>query len=288
LKRILVAGSFDDFSSSHVRLLQEAHRLGAVHVLIWSDRVVEAVTGGAPAFPEAERSYLVGTDRYVSSVSVSDDFDTDCEGSCLPLPALIEAVGPEVWLDAGENPGAAELCTRRSLTYRTFDPGQRSTFPEHDYTAGSTAAGPARGGAAVGSPLPKVVATGCFDWFHSGHVRFFEEASAFGDLYVVVGSDRNVRMLKGEKHPLFSQGERRYLVGSVRYVREALISTGSGWLDAEPEIETLNPDVYVVNADGDRPEKRAYCRTHGIEYRVLARTPKQGLAPRSSTVLRGF
>ena len=29
--------------------------------------------------------------------------------------------------------------------------------------------------------------TGCYDWFHSGHVRFFEEVSELGDLYVVAG-----------------------------------------------------------------------------------------------------
>ena len=78
--------------------------------------------------------------------------------------------------------------------------------------------------------------TGCFDWFHSGHVRFFEEASALGELYVVVGHDANVRLLKGEGHPLFPQEERRYLVAAVRYVHRALISSGEGWLDAEPEI----------------------------------------------------
>jgi cytidyltransferase-like protein len=285
LKRILVAGSFDGFSSSHVRLLQEAHRLGVVHVLIWSDRVVEAVTGGAPSFPEAERCYLVGTNRYVTTVVVSDDFDMASGGSCTPSRALVDTAGPDIWLDSGENPGAEELCARQDIVWRIFDPPEPKELPEHDDTA-SAGARPRR--AAEVFPHRKALATGCFDWFHSGHVRFFEEASAFGDLYVVVGSDGNVRKLKGEKHPLFSQAERRYMVGSVRYVKKALISTGSGWLDAEPEIEILNPDVYIVNADGDRPEKLAYCRDHDIEYVVLNRTPKEGLASRSSTVLRGF
>ena len=50
-----------------------------------------------------------------------------------------------------------------------------------------------------------VIVTGCYDWFHSGHVRFFEEVSAYGDLYVIVGHDANIRLLKGDGHPLFSQ-----------------------------------------------------------------------------------
>jgi hypothetical protein len=43
-----------------------------------------------------------------------------------------------------------------------------------------------------------------------------------------------------------------------------------------------------VNEDGDKPEKRDYCREHGIEYVVLKRLPKEGLPRRESTKLRGF
>jgi cytidyltransferase-like protein len=84
----------------------------------------------------------------------------------------------------------------------------------------------------------KVLVTGCYDWFHSGHVRFFEETSELGNLYVVVGHDQNVRLLKGEGHPMFPEDERRYMVGSIRFVKKALISSGRGWMDAEPEIES--------------------------------------------------
>jgi cytidyltransferase-like protein len=134
----------------------------------------------------------------------------------------------------------------------------------------------------------RVIVTGCYDWFHSGHVRFFEEVSALGDLYVVAGSDANVRLLKGEDHPLFPQDERRYFVQAVRYVKRALISTGEGWMDAEPEIALIKPDMYAVNEDGDKPEKREFCEAHGIQYVVLKRTPKEGLPRRQSTDLRGF
>lgn len=134
----------------------------------------------------------------------------------------------------------------------------------------------------------KVVVTGCYDWFHSGHVRFFEEASGLGDLYVVLGSDRNVKLLKGEGHPLFSEDERRYMVQSIRYVTQALVSSGTGWMDAEPEIANIKPELYAVNEDGDKPEKREFCEKHGLEYVVLKRTPKEGLPKRMSTNLRGF
>ena len=78
--------------------------------------------------------------------------------------------------------------------------------------------------AVIREPLPmpsapgrkKIIATGCYDWFHSGHVRFTEEASGYGDLYVCLGSDANVRLLKGPGHPLLTQEERRYVVGSIK------------------------------------------------------------------------
>ena len=142
---------------------------------------------------------------------------------------------------------------------------------------------------APGAPREKrVVVTGCFDWLHTGHIRFFEEASAYGELTVVVGHDENIRLLKGEGHPLFSQSERQYVAGSIRHVARALVSSGSGWLDAEPEIIALKADRYIVNADGDKPEKRKYCEEHNIEYIVLERTPAKGLPRRASTDLRGF
>jgi cytidyltransferase-like protein len=140
----------------------------------------------------------------------------------------------------------------------------------------------------IDPPGKKVLVTGCYDWFHSGHVAFFEECAAMGDLYVGVGSDATIEHLKGKGHPLFPQDQRRYIVSTCRFVKHAFISTGTGWLDAEPELQKIRPQIYAVNEDGDKPAKREYCAAHGIEYRVLKRIPKQGLPARQSTALRGF
>ena len=134
----------------------------------------------------------------------------------------------------------------------------------------------------------RVVVTGCYDWFHSGHVAFFEECAGLGDLVVVVGHDATITLLKGKGHPMFHQEERLYMVQAVRHVSHALVSSGMGWLDAAPEIEAFRPDIYAVNEDGDRPEKRGFCAARGIEYRVLKRVPHAGLPRRESTNLRGF
>jgi hypothetical protein len=82
--------------------------------------------------------------------------------------------------------------------------------------------------------------------------------------------------------------EPRHPVGAVRYVTKALFSSGSGWMDAEPEIALIQPDIYMVNEDGDKPKKRVFYDRQGLEYIILNRTPAPGLPIRSSTDLRGF
>ena len=253
VKSVYISGAFDDLQSGHVRFLEEAAKLGPVCVLLWSDEAVQGLQGQPPKFPQAERQYLLEAIRYVDRVTLSTGVID---------PEAGEGIGD--WgLGIGE-------CDRPSPSNpQSLIPNPSSLPPP---------------------PVPRkrVIVTGCYDWFHSGHVRFFEEVAALGDLYVVVGHDANIRLLKGEGHPMFSAQERRYMVQSVRCVKQALISTGGGWLDAEPEIERIKPDIYAVNEDGDRPEKREYCEAHGIEYRVLKRVPKEGLPRRKSTTLRGF
>ena len=133
----------------------------------------------------------------------------------------------------------------------------------------------------------KVFVTGCFDLLHSGHVAFFQEASAYGDLYVALGSDQTVFDLKG-RVPINDQDERLFMVRSVEYVTDAFVSKGSGLLDFEAEFKELKPDIFIVNEDGHTPDKQALCETYGVEYVVLAREPHSGLTPRSSTALRSI
>jgi cytidyltransferase-like protein len=112
-----------------------------------------------------------------------------------------------------------------------------------------------------------VMVSGCFDLIHGGHIVFFKTAAAYGKLYVVLGQDRNLLELKG-KAPYFTQEERRYTVGAIQYVQEAMIATGRGILDFEPELRRLRPDIFIVNEDGDTTEKARLCRELGVEYIV--------------------
>ena len=131
----------------------------------------------------------------------------------------------------------------------------------------------------------KVFVSGCYDMLHSGHVRFFEEASRLGDLYVGIGNDANILALKNRPTANGEQ-ERLYMVRAVRYVKEAWINSGIGKMDFVKEIEALRPDFFFVNHDGWSEEKERFCSERGIRLVVAERIPAQGLPARSTTAIR--
>ena len=271
MPEIFVGGAFNDLRSRDVRFLQEASRLGVLTVLLWADESFLAQEGHRPEFPEAERRYMLEAIRYVSRVEMVDG---PIERDRLPLRNVPQ---PDLWavIEAEDTPAKRDFCLSTGIRYQVIPASQLEGFPI-----------PAEPNTALAGK--KVIVTGCYDWLHSGHIRFFEQASTYGDLYVSIGNDANIRGLKGEGHPLLPQDERTYMVGAIRFVRQAFVAAGFGWLDVETELDRIKPDIYLVNEDGDRPEKRAFCARHSLRYVVLQRLPKEGLPSRQSTYLRGF
>jgi cytidyltransferase-like protein len=266
---VIVVGAFDDLGSPDLRFLQEASRDGPLRVLVWSDAAVLWQTGSAPVFPEQERLYLAQSIRWVAEAYLAD-----AGTGGLPDEKWLSGVAAWAFRENDVSDAALSFCARHDIKPILVPELALAGFPKIEpYPDSQT---------------QSVVVTGCYDKLHSGHVRFFEESSAYGRLYVGVGSDATIRGLKGAGHPMLPEAERLYDVACVRFVHEAFISSGSGWLDAAPDIERIQPDFYVVNDDGDRAEKRAFCKDRGIEYVVLKREPKAGLPRRSSTELRGF
>src|SRR5215510_3850148 len=92
-----------------------------------------------------------------------------------------------------------------------------------------------------------VLANGCFDVLHVGHVRYLEGARAEGDVLIVgVNSDEQVRQLKGEGRPILSQVDRAEIVGALQSVNYVTIFD-------EPTVEELllaiKPDVHAKGTD---------------------------------------
>jgi cytidyltransferase-like protein len=269
---VVVEASLDNLRSDDVRFLEEAAAHGPLRVRVPSDGLVTRLTGAAPVFPAAERLFLAESLRWVEHAEVVDVALAEAPEA---LDALAAAHATVAAREEDDDP-----------TVRAF--AEAAGVPDRIITRAARAGFPVRDPAPPPPGTPRVVITGCYDWLHSGHIRLFMDAAAIGTLHAVVGSDQNVELLKGPGHPLQREEERRYMVGAVKSVHRCLVSSGSGWMDAEPEIAEIGATHYVVNEDGDQPDKREFCRAHGIEYVVLRRVPHAGIPARSSTELRGF
>lgn len=92
-----------------------------------------------------------------------------------------------------------------------------------------------------------VLANGCFDTLHVGHVRYLEGACREGDILVVgVNADSSVCNLKGPGRPVLDENARAQLVAALRSVDYVV-------LFAEPNVEALleelRPDVHAKGTD---------------------------------------
>ena len=92
-----------------------------------------------------------------------------------------------------------------------------------------------------------VLANGCFDLFHVGHIRYLSGARDLGDFLVVgINSDEQVRKLKGEGRPYIPVDERAEIVSALRAVNCVTIFD-------EPTVEELiraiKPDFHAKGTD---------------------------------------
>ena len=92
-----------------------------------------------------------------------------------------------------------------------------------------------------------VLANGCFDLLHVGHVRYLSEARALGDaLLVGVNGDLSVRRLKGPGRPIMTAAERAEIVGALASVDGVVIFEDD---TADALVARLRPDVHAKGTD---------------------------------------
>jgi rfaE bifunctional protein nucleotidyltransferase chain/domain len=92
-----------------------------------------------------------------------------------------------------------------------------------------------------------VLANGCFDLIHVGHIRYLKEAKEKGDILVVaLNSDPSVRKLKGKGRPVLSQKERAEIISSFYFVDYV---TFFDELNVSSVLLALKPDVHAKGSD---------------------------------------
>ncbi len=92
-----------------------------------------------------------------------------------------------------------------------------------------------------------ILANGCFDLFHVGHIRYLLGAKELGGFLVVgINSDEQVKKLKGQDRPFTSEDERAEVIASLRFVDCVTIFN-------EPTVEELiraiRPDFHAKGTD---------------------------------------
>jgi D-glycero-beta-D-manno-heptose 1-phosphate adenylyltransferase len=118
-----------------------------------------------------------------------------------------------------------------------------------------------------------VLANGCFDLLHVGHVRYLRAARGLGDaLVVALNSDASVRRLKGPGRPVIPADERAELIGALASVDLVVVFDDDS---AEALIARLRPDVHAKGTDYTEesvPERAAVLAAGGRV--VIAGDPK--------------
>lgn len=109
-----------------------------------------------------------------------------------------------------------------------------------------------------------VLANGCFDPFHWGHLKHLQAARLMGDeLVVSVTRDRSVN--KGPHRPAVPEDRRAEVIAALKVVSRVILVDSS--LEA---LEIVQPDVFVKGGEYQESillHDRAYCAKHGIEIR---------------------
>ena len=100
----------------------------------------------------------------------------------------------------------------------------------------------------AGETPPRVVlANGCFDLLHVGHVRYLEDAASRGDLLVVaMNTDESVSRLKGTGRPVVTLADRVEVIGALACV-DRVTSFDEDTL--EETLRCLRPDVHAKGTD---------------------------------------
>jgi len=108
-----------------------------------------------------------------------------------------------------------------------------------------------------------VLANGCFDVLHVGHVRYLAGARELGDVLVVgVNSDEQVALLKGPGRPILPEDERAELVAALESVSYVTVFD-------EPTVAelllALKPDIHAKGTDytEDSVPERDVVRSYG-------------------------
>lgn len=114
-----------------------------------------------------------------------------------------------------------------------------------------------------------VLANGCFDLLHAGHLAYLADARALGDVLVVgVNSDASARAVKGPGRPINPVGDRVSVLAGLACVDHVVVFDEP---TAVSLLEAVRPHVYAKGGDYTlaRLPEAAVARRLGTDVRIL-------------------
>ncbi len=108
-----------------------------------------------------------------------------------------------------------------------------------------------------------VLAGGCFDILHIGHITYLENAKKAGDvLFVFVESDVAIRKLKGNGRPINKQLDRIKILESLEMVDYVILLPENP--DYDKLANAIKPDIFAVTkGDKNRADKERQAKKVG-------------------------
>lgn len=132
-----------------------------------------------------------------------------------------------------------------------------------------------------------VLAGGCFDILHIGHISFLEKAkSAGGILVLLLESDQAIKLLKGKERPVNSLRDRAKVLSAIEFVDFVVPLPGPFKSeDYNDIVRKISPDIIAVTAgDPNVSAKKIQARkAGGVVKVVLKKIPEH-----STTKLLGY
>jgi D-glycero-beta-D-manno-heptose 1-phosphate adenylyltransferase len=113
-----------------------------------------------------------------------------------------------------------------------------------------------------------VLANGCFDVLHVGHVRYLHDARQLGDvLFLGLNDDASVARLKGRGRPVMPLDERAEILRALRDVDHVVVFAGD---TADELVARLRPDVHAKGTDytADTVPEAATARSVGARVAI--------------------
>ena len=130
-----------------------------------------------------------------------------------------------------------------------------------------------------------MLTVGVYDMLHIGHIKLFQHIKeTIGDCHLIaaVQEESVIKKYKPQADVFYSDQERQYMVGSIRYVDEVI-----SYKDVDIDIQKVDFDIFAKGPDQNHEGfKRAieWCKSNGKKVVEIPRT--EGISTTSIKVYK--